>query len=145
MNSTTRFDSQFRPDLSLRRREGLATRAPMESMESQSPMQRDEDPAASYGQAALQSAWDKLYRARSILEAEQAHIRDDRIVFQGEIDSLEAREQAVAGRELRIRQIELQMALDIEDERDAKESASTISKLTRAPFDLARSVFGAKK
>jgi hypothetical protein len=123
----------------------MATHAPMESTESGFHDQPEDAPSGPYGQAALQSAWDKLYRARSILEAEQAHIRDDRLVFQGEVDALEAREQAVAARELRIRQIELQMALDMEEEKDARESASALTKLTRAPFDLARSVFGAKK
>jgi hypothetical protein len=145
MNSPTRFDSQYRPDLSLRRREGMATRPPMESLESESPVAYGEVYSGPYGHAALQAAWDKLYRARAILEAEQAHIRDDRIVLQGEVDALEAREHAVGARELRIRQIELRAAIELEEEKDQKESESTITKLTRAPFDIARSVFGQKK
>jgi hypothetical protein len=141
MNTFTRFDPQLNPDLSLRRRG--ATRPPMESVDSDGSV--NEEPAGQYGQAALQSAWDKLYRARSILEAEQAHIRDDRIVLQAEVDALEAREQAVASRELRIRQIELQMALLKEEEQDEREAESAITRITRAPFEIARSVFGAKK
>jgi Holliday junction resolvase-like predicted endonuclease len=98
-----------------------------------------------YGMASLQEAWDKLYKARSILEAEQNHLRDDRIALQGEIDLLAGREHAVATRELRIRQIELEAALALEDAEEAKQSQSAITRLTRAPFDMARSVFGQKK
>jgi hypothetical protein len=120
----------------------------MESVESENPEAYEAAAASQYGQAALQSAWDKLYRARSILEAEQAHIRDDRIVLQAEVEALEAREQAVSSRELRIRQIELQMALlkeEEQEEKEERENESTITKLTRAPFEIARSVFGSKK
>jgi hypothetical protein len=101
------------------------------------------DSASPYGQAALQAAWDKLYRARSILEAEQAHLRDDRIAIQGELEALEMRERAVAAREMRIRQLELQAALELQeqDEREERESQSTFSKLTRSPW----SVFKSKK
>jgi hypothetical protein len=98
-----------------------------------------------YGTASLQEAWDKLYKARAILEAEQNHLRDDRIVFQGEVDEMNAREQMVAARELRIQQLELHAALERADAEEARQSESTISKLTRAPFDIARSVFGSKK
>jgi hypothetical protein len=146
MNTFTRFDSQMNPDLSLKRRGLSATRPPMESIESESAAPFDGTAATGpYSQPSLQSAWDKLYRARSILEAEQAHIRDDRIALQGEIDALESREHAVAARELRIRQIELQSALLREEEQDERDSQSTITKITRAPFEMARSVFGAKK
>jgi len=93
----------------------------MESIDSASPMEFEDAGGGPYGHAALQGAWDKLYRARSILEAEQAHIRDDRIALQGEIDALGAREQAVAARELRIRQIELQSALLKEEEQEERE------------------------
>jgi hypothetical protein len=120
----------------------------MESVESENTADYEAAASSQFGQAALQSAWDKLYRARSILEAEQAHVRDDRIVLQAEVDALEAREHAVASRELRIRQIELQMALLKEeelDEKEERENESTIAKLTRAPFEIARSVFCSKK
>jgi hypothetical protein len=113
----------------------------MES-ESSSPFESN---AAQHGQAALQAAWDKLYRARSILEAEQAQVRDDRIALQGEYDAIVAREQAVAAREMRIQQVEMQVALDLEEKKDEEESRSALNKLTRAPFDIARSMFGPKK
>ena len=145
------FQTQFRPELSLKRRSHSVTQAPMESMESDSNTPFDTSDTGPHGLAALQAAWDKLYRARSILEAEQTHLRDDRIALQGEIDALEGREQALAVREQRVKLVEiqaLQAALDKEEAQDAqqaKDSESALSKLTRAPFDLARSVLGKKK
>jgi len=146
------FDMSGRAGLSLKRREPhAAMQVPVESadnMESGSAHPYGHsDSSSPYGQAGLQAAWDKLYRARSILEAEQAHLRDDRIALQGELESLEMRERAVAAREMRIRQLELQAVLDLQeqDEREERESQSTLSKLTRAPFEMARSVFKHKK
>jgi hypothetical protein len=94
--------------------------------------------------ASLQEAWDKLYKARAILEAEQNHLRDDRIAFQGEIDAVVAREQMVAAREARIQQLEMSIAQDYAEANEAGQQ-SAISKITRAPFDMARSVFGQRK
>ena len=76
MNSSDPFQNQSRPDLALRRR-GFSI--PPRPMESDGTVPFD---GVSSGQAqtALQQAWDKLYRARAILEAEQVHLRDDRIV-----------------------------------------------------------------
>lgn len=131
-------DRQAQPELSLRRR----IRSPRSLFESESysPFSSTEDETP--GHAALQAAWDKLYRARAILEREQCHLRDDRIALQGELEAIEAREQAVASRELRIQQLEMQAALDLEEKQEEEDSRSTLSKLTRAPFDMARSVFG---
>jgi hypothetical protein len=144
MNTTSPFSSQPRPELSLKRREGSTAPLPL-AFENTISYERGAATSDPYGPTALQAAWDKLYRARSLLEAEQAHMRDDRIAIQGELDALELREQAVAARELRIQQIELHMRLDQQDAEDAKNSRSTIAKISSAPFDLARSVFGSKK
>jgi hypothetical protein len=142
MNTTSPFQTQFRPELSLKRRGHSNTYVPAESA-SAAPFEGEiQGPS---GHAALQAAWDKLFRARAILEAEQSHLRDDRIAIQGELDALDAREQAVAAREERIRQIEEQAALAQLQAEEAKESESAITRLTRAPFDMARSVFGQKK
>jgi hypothetical protein len=144
MNTTSPF-AQTRPELTLKRRPNI--QAPLES---DNTLAFEGDLSGAYGQAALQAAWDKLYRARSILEAEQAHMRDDRIAFQGEIDALDHRERTIAMRELRMQQIEHQAqvamadAQEAQQAQDAKEPESTISRLTRAPFDMARSVFGKK-
>jgi len=105
------------------------------------------DSSNPYGYAALQAAWDKLYRARALLEAEQAHLRDDRIALQGELDQLEVRRQALVAREARVQQLELKAELEKEEAEDAQEEQgkSTMRKLTRAPFEIARQVFGPKK
>ena len=143
MNSTSvPFHSNLRPDLSLKRRGNTTPPIPMEADDI---VPKERRIAGPYGTASLQEAWDKLYKARSILEAEQNHLRDDRIVLQGEIDALNAREQNVAARELRIQQVELQAELARADEEERKASESPFSKLTRAPFRMARSVFDPKK
>ena len=143
MNSTSvPFHMPLRPDLTLKRRGNTTPPIPMESDDIVPKERRISGP---YGTASLQEAWDKLYKARSILEAEQMHLRDDRIALQGESEALKAREQSVAARELRIQQMELHAALDRADAEAARESESAIARLTRAPFDMARSVFGSKR
>jgi len=140
MHSSSPFQAQVRPDLSIKRRSVISR--PMES-DSSAPF--DSEDAGRSSQSALQAAWDKLYKARSILEAEQAHLRDDRIALQGELDMILQREANVAARELRIQQMEYQAQLAIADAQAEKDNESALSKLTRAPFDMARSVFGQKK
>ena len=144
MNSTTAvpFGSQLRPELAIKRRGHTGIYTPVES-DSTMPFESEE--AGPHGPAALRAAWDKLYRARAILEAEQAHLRDDRIAIQGELDALDAREQAVAAREEQLRQYEQQLALARQAVIDERESESTISKFTKAPFNMAKSVFGKKE
>jgi hypothetical protein len=98
---------------------------------------------------ALQAAWEKLHRAREILEAEQNHLRDDRIAVREQQAAVKQREQALTEREARISERE---ALIIDatlptagSEAVAVESTrSTVSRLTLAPFNMARSMFGAK-
>jgi hypothetical protein len=140
MNTNSPFHLQGRPDLAIKRRAAISR--PMES-DSSAPFGDEETGRNS--QSALQIAWDKLYKARAILEAEQAHLRDDRIALQGEFDLIQQREANVAARELRIQQMEYQMQLSIADAQAEKDHESALSKLTRAPFDMARSVFGQKK
>ncbi len=101
--------------------------------------------------SALQAAWEKLHRAREILEAEQTHLRDDRIAIREMEAAVKRREEAVAIREAQLDEREkLIMAAtpvpSAEPEpAPVEESSSAVSRLTRAPFDLARSVFGGKK
>jgi hypothetical protein len=145
MSSTSvPFHSNLRPDLSLKRR-GNTTPPIQVPMESDDIVPMERRVAGPYGTASLQEAWDKLYKARAILEAEQNHLRDDRIALRGEIEALNARDQAVASRELRIQQIELQAELARADEEEARASESPFAKLTKAPFRIALSVFDPKK
>jgi len=141
-NTSVPFQSLVRPELSLRRRDPASSNPPMEA-DNIVPKERRK--AGPYGTLALEEAWDKLYRARALLEAEQSHLRDDRIALQGEIDALKQREQLVANREWHIQEYERMVALERAEAADKRESESAISKLTRAPFDMARSVFGQKK
>jgi uncharacterized protein (DUF3084 family) len=141
MNPTSvPFSNPLRPDLSLKRRGHSNPPVPMEADDI---VPRERRISGPYGTASLQEAWDKLYKARAILEAEQNHLRDDRIALQGEIDALAAREQAVAAREARIQQLELAAALERVEAEEQREG-SAIARLTRAPFQMARSVFGKK-
>jgi hypothetical protein len=140
MNTTIPFQAQAKPDLTIKRRSTISR-----PMESDNTVPFEDVDAGPRGVSALHVAWDKLYKARSILEAEQVHLRDDRIALQGEVDQLQEREQHVAARELRMQQMEYQAQLAIAEAQDAKDSESALSKLTRAPFDMARSVFGQKK
>jgi len=155
MNTNAPFPAPNRPELSLKRREPGSSQPPISATPPPMPFGSsvpfgsgapfEGDSSNPYGYAALQAAWDKLYRARALLEAEQAHLRDDRIALQGELDALEVRRQAVIAREARVQQMELNAALDKEEAEDARETKSTMSKLTRAPFEMARQVFGSKK
>ena len=98
--------------------------------------------------AALQAAWDKLHRAREILEAEQSHMRDERIVHQDRETTLKQREDAVAAREAAAAEREeLLVAADgVSGEPVGSEhTMSAMTRLSCAPFNIARSVFGGRK
>lgn len=136
MNTTTAPFQNPRPELSLRRR-SIAR-----PLESGNPFETE---VAEPARAGLQSGWDKLYRARSILEAEQAHLRDDRIALQGEVDALADRLRQVAEREHRLQQVELRARLAQAESDLRSEEGSAIARLTKAPFSLARSMFGSRK
>lgn len=95
--------------------------------------------------AALQLAWEKLHRARELLEAEQTHLRDERITLRERENNVKAREEAVAVREQQIAERELVFATATESKPPMeKDAVSAVSLLTRAPFNIARSVFGGK-
>ncbi len=98
--------------------------------------------------AALQAGWEKLHRAREILEAEQNHLRDDRIVMREMEATVKRREEAVALREAQLDERErlILAATPGAAPRGANgspaDAGTAVGRLTRAPFDLARSVFG---
>jgi len=94
--------------------------------------------------AALQSAWEKLHRAREILEAEQKNLRDDRIALREQEAFIQDREAAVAAREEQVAAREA-LVVAATPHGKAGEQTSAVSRITRAPFDLARSVFGGRK
>lgn len=101
-------------------------------------------------EAGLQEAWRKFYRARELLEAEEKHLRDERLMAQGRETELKRREQAVALREKTVAECER-----IAAERTAAETAaqaaaavanegSRLGQLTQAPFAFAKAVFSGK-
>lgn len=103
---------------------------------------------------ALQIAWEKLHRARELFEADQTHLRDERVVLHDQQADLKQREAAVAEREARVAEREQLIAAtntcamtgEPESEPVADEhTMSAMTRLTRAPFNMARSVFGGKK
>jgi hypothetical protein len=96
--------------------------------------------------AGLQAAWEKLHRAHELFEAEQANLRDDRIAISELADATKRREEAVAARELRLAEREALVAAAIPEMmgNTPETGGSAMSKLTRGPFNLARSVFGGK-
>jgi len=85
---------------------------------------------------SVQAAWDKVYRARSLLEAEQVQMRDERRAMKETAEALARREQAVAAREAIMAEAEEQAAAAEVSEH------SSVARLARAPLEMARSVFG---
>lgn len=96
---------------------------------------------------ALQAAWEKLHRARELLEAEQTHLRDDRLAMREQevaakkrAEALDAREAALTAREALVAE-----ATPIPAPVASEHTLSAMTRLTRAPFDMARTVFGGRK
>lgn len=104
------------------------------------PFQRPSSRAPFTDDPALQTGWEKLHRARELLEAEQTHMRDDRIGLREMEAALKRREEAVAAREAKLVERE---ALIVAASTAAEQSA--MSKMTQAPFKMARAVLRGKK
>lgn len=117
-----------------------STPPPFHRPSSISPFQDD---------GSLQAAWEKLHRAREILEAEQKNLRDERITMREQEIQLKRREEAVAEREARLAEREALVVAaaggPVPANHEEAASGSAVSRLTRMPFDMARSVFGGKK
>ncbi len=101
----------------------------------------------------LDSAWQKLHRARAILEAEQANLKDDRLVMNAREADVKKREAAVLQREMAISQREEAAATEAAAPSAEAEAAapapaapsrSAFARFTRAPFELASSVLKGK-
>lgn len=99
-------------------------------------------PTEARSEGALHAAWEKLHRARELLEVEQKHLVDDRLVLQENERVLKQREAALSAREAKIAARE--QALPAPAKPKPKKAPSTMETLTRAPFAMAKSVFGAK-
>jgi hypothetical protein len=104
----------------------------------------------------LKVEWDKLIRARELLELEQAHVRGDRLALSDETAVVRRRAQAVAERETRV--TEREQALQASEATQAAsappladhESLSEktpllLAKMTMAPFAMTRSLLSRSK
>lgn len=136
-----------------------AGRAPVAAVGSNSPLPLRSTPppfhrpsslSPFHDDPGLQAAWEKLHRAREILEAEQKNLRDDRITMREQEIQMKRREEEVAEREARLAEREALVvaaagAVPAPAPVDEEEHVSAVSRITRVPFDMARSVFGGKK
>lgn len=102
------------------------------------------------GELSLQAAWDKLIRARELLDAEQAHFREDRLAMKAEmaeftrrLANLAAREEAVVARERVL--LVADAGGRAAEPMAGEHTMSVMTRLTRNPFDFARSVFRSRK
>lgn len=124
-------------------RVGAATIRPVAT--SGSPFTRPSSQSPFVDDVALQAAWEKLHRARELLEAEQTHLRDDRIAMRDQQEALKRREELLAERESKLADREALLVVAsgaVEVGTPAHDSA--VARLTRGPFEMARSVFGKK-
>jgi hypothetical protein len=94
---------------------------------------------------ALQAAWEKLHRARELLEVEQTHLRDDRVVIHDQMETFKRREEELAEREAALAEREALIAAATPQPVASEHTMSAMTRLTTAPFTMARSVFGGKK
>ena len=123
---------------------------PVATVRTTAPFVRPSAEVTSADDGVLQAAWEKLHRARELFEADQAHMRDDRVVLRDHQLELKKREEAVAARELRVAEREERVREatrpPVSPEPIAGEHTfSAVTRLTRGPFNMARSVFGNKK
>ena len=111
------------------------------------PFQRPSSRVPFTDDPGLQTAWEKLHRAREILEAEQKNLRDDRISMREMELLMKRREEEVTEREARLAEREalVTAATPTSGAFHQQHAVSAVTRLTRAPFDMARSVFGGKK
>ena len=96
------------------------------------------------GDAALQAGWEKLHRARELLEAEQAHVRDDRLNLKETAALLQRHEAALMARETGLAQREELLAAANARLLESVKQPSAMARFTSAPFAIAKSVFGGK-
>ncbi|MEI6463778.1 MAG: hypothetical protein WCQ89_03585 [Verrucomicrobiota bacterium] len=121
---------------------------PMVSRSTPSLFQRPSSREPFTDGANLYSAWEKLHRAREILEAEQKNLRDDRITLREHEAMIKHREAVLTDREAQLTEREallINAAPLIAAPVDEEIEQSAVSRLSRMPFQVARSVFGGRK
>ena len=110
------------------------------------PFRRPSSCAPFADETALAAAWEKLHRARELLEVEQSHVRDERSMIRDQREAKKAQEEAWAQREARLAEREALMAEAMAAQPVASEhTLSAVTRLTRAPFEMAWSAIRGKK
>lgn len=89
-------------------------------------------------ESALSVAWSKLHRARELLEVEQRHLRDDRLLMKEDMEALQKREAAVSAREARIAEQEQRLG---ETAKTETKGGGGLFGFTKTPFKLNRPAF----
>ncbi len=122
-----------------------AFEAQLRAMQADIDARRQPESAASVspfpaGELSLQSAWDKLIRARELLDSEQASFRDDRMVLKAEQAELRRQQANIAIREVALLAREQALA-SVAEPIAAQNTMSVMTRLSRTPFGFARAVF----
>src|SRR5262249_28252748 len=123
-----------RPAAGATQRPAGATVAPFQRPSSRTPFSA-EDPA-------LQAAWEKLHRARELFEAEQMHLRGDRIALKDQDEELKRRDAEISAREVRVAEREalLLAAMPAPDAPGepvgAEHTMSAVTRLARSPLSV---------
>lgn len=110
-----------------------STAAPFPRPASAVPFQND---------PALSAAWDKLYRARSLMEAEQNQLRDDRMALRDREEQLRRSEAALLEREALVAERErllTALAAELELSTEVEKPRSALQRLTQAPWAVFKS------
>jgi hypothetical protein len=121
-----------------------AGRSPAIPGRSAPPLGVSSSPFALPNDFELRGAWEKLHRARALLEAEQKQLRDDRIVMRDTVGQLDRREAELTAREAAVTQREQQVAAAeaaIAAVTVEEKPASAVRRLAQAPLQAARAVF----
>ncbi|MBC7368926.1 MAG: hypothetical protein H7343_19300 [Undibacterium sp.] len=130
-------------DIEAAGRQRSATRAPVRlKSKTKPPFAGDAD--------ELKEEWNKLIRARELLEIEQAHVRGDRLALSDETAVVRRRAQAVAEREAQMAEREQMMQMaevgaqaappPTEVGPDSSKTPHLLAKMTMAPFAMTRSL-----
>ncbi len=109
------------------------TAAPFLRPTSRAPFARD---------PALEVAWEKLHRARALLEAEQKQMCDDRLKLRDVTAALQQREAELVARETQLAERELRLAAAAQPAPESTAQAERAGwSLTQAPFRAAKAIF----
>ena len=96
---------------------------------------------------ALTAAWEKLHRARELMDAELKNLRDERIAIREMETQVRRREEVMTARETLLAQREAVTPTPNVEQTSAApvQAMSAVTRLTRGPFNMAMAVIRGKK